>query len=124
MDRKYDFNCIYYTNELILKLDVDDFYVKNLILPELLRYIILQLVQKNYETTNRVSLTQEQLTKSLEHAHKKSYELTIDDMVKEGMVSYKGIDNDGEYILNITEAGRKFSEERQKGLFFGEESSG
>jgi hypothetical protein len=106
-NKKFDFACIYYTNELIVKLEEEDFFAKNIVLPEKLRYIILYLVQNNYEALNKLGLSDEQMTKAIEHARKESYEATLHDMVKEGLVAYTGIDKNGEYTLEITEAGRR-----------------
>lgn len=114
MPKKFDFSCIYYTNELIVKLEEEDIFTKNVILPEKLRYIILQLVQNNYDAVGTLGLSEEQMLKAMEHAQKISYEATLDEMVKEGLAAYTGIDDNGEYQMKITEAGKKADDKNKE----------
>jgi len=105
-NKKFDFACIYYTNELIVKLGEEGFFDTSMVLPEKLRYIILMLVQNNYTAIDKLGLSEEQMEKAIEHAQKESFDATINDMHREGLVSYTGMDDKGEYVLEITEAGR------------------
>lgn len=106
-NKKFDFGCIYYTNELIVQLYGEKFFEESIILPEKLRYIVLQLVQNNFDAFGKLGLSQEQMEKAIDHANVESYNATLKDMVKEGMVTYKGIDNDGEYVVQLTDAGKE-----------------
>lgn len=106
IDKKFDFACIYYTNELIVQLEGEDFFSTTMVLPEKLRYIVLMLVQNNYTAIGKLGLSEEQMVKAIEHAQKESYEATVNDMVKEGLISYTGMDEQGEYVAQLTEAGR------------------
>ena len=106
-NKKFDFACIYYTNELMVQLDEENVFIDSIVLPEKLRYIILQLVQNNYEALDTLGLSQEQLYKAIDHAHKVSYDATLNDMIKEGLVAYTGMDKNDEYTIAITEAGKR-----------------
>ena len=106
IDKKFDFACIYYTNELIVQLEGEDFFSTTMVLPEKLRYIILMLVQNNYTAIGKLGLSEEQMIKAIEHAQKESYEATVNDMVKEGLISYTGMDEKGDYVAQLTEAGK------------------
>jgi len=114
--KKFDFECIYYTNNAITNLDNDGYFVKNMILPEKLRYIILQISQNNYDTHGSVDLSEDQLNSAIKYAHKKSYSATFDDMVKGGLIKYTGIDGNGEYIAALTEEGKKIANLSDDGL--------
>lgn len=105
--KKFDFECIYYTNELINQLIEEDFFLSSLVLPEKLRYIVLQLVQNNYTAINKLGLSQEQMTAAISKATKESFDTTLDGLVKDGLVQYNGIDNEGEYVVTLTENGKK-----------------
>lgn len=106
-NRKFDFVCIYYANELIFKLHEAQFFSSNMVLAEKLRYILLTLVQNNYMSLGKVSLTEEQMTKAIKRATKEFINHKIDDMAKDGLVAYAGIDGNGEYFVELTEAGRQ-----------------
>jgi hypothetical protein len=106
IDKKFDFACIYYTNELIVQLEGEDFFSTTMVLPEKLRYIILMLVQNNYTAIGKLGLSEEQMIKAIEHAQKESYEATVNDMVKEGLISYTGMNEKGDYVAELTEAGK------------------
>lgn len=114
MGKKFDFECIYYTNQLIQQLDEEGVYVRDSILPEKLRYIVLQLVQSNYEATGFLGLYQEQMIGAMERAQEMTYKATMDEMLKEGLVEVVGIDKEGEYALRITEAGKKADDESKE----------
>lgn len=114
MGKKFDFECIYYTNQLIQQLDEEGVYTQNGILPEKLRYIVMQLVQSNYEATGFLGLYQEQMIGAMERAQEISYKATMDEMLKEGLVEVTGIDKAGEYSIRITEAGKKADAESKE----------
>ena len=105
--KKFDFECIYYANNMISDLDDRDYFVEKMILPEKLRYIILHISQTNYDSHGSIVLSGEQLNGAIKHAHLKSYSDTFDGMVKEGLIMYTGIDEHGEYIAELTEEGKK-----------------
>lgn len=106
MNKKFDFECIYYTNSMIEKLQEEKFFEINLILPEKLRYIVLQLAQNNYDALGSFTLSETQLNKAFEHAQMDSFNETIKAMTKEGLLSYTGVDAKGEFTLGLTDAGR------------------
>jgi hypothetical protein len=111
-DRKFDFAVIYFTNELISALTDDGTLQKNYILPEKLRYVILQLVQNNYEATGKLNLSKEQMIKAMDSANRISVGVALDTMVKEGMIEYEGIDPvSGEYSIKVLPGAEKISDE-------------
>jgi hypothetical protein len=112
--KKFDFACIYYANELMVKMEEQNLFAENLVLPEKLRYIVMQLVQNNYDALGTLGISEEQTVKALEHAQKLSYQATLDEMVKEGLAAYTGIDDQGDYLIKITEAGKKEDERAQE----------
>ena len=107
--KKFDFECIYYTNNVISRLDDVGYFTETMILAEKLRYIILHISQNNYDEHQSVDLSEAQLGGAVKHAHKDTYTATFDDMVKDGLISYTGIDANGEYIAELTEEGKKIA---------------
>lgn len=114
-DKKFDFACIYYTNELIVKLNEEDFFSTTMVLPEKLRYIIMMLVQNNYTAIGMLGLSEEQMMKAIERAEKESYDATVNDMVKEGLIAYTGMDANNDYVVKLTDAGRA-EDDRNKSM--------
>jgi hypothetical protein len=113
--RKFDFEPIYFTNELVSELVDEGVLQKNNILPEQLRYIILQLAQNNYELDGRLSLSKDQMLKAMEQAHKLSTEFVINQMVNEGLVEYDGVTPDGNYTIKFTKKGEEVGQETTEG---------
>lgn len=114
--RKFDFEVIYFTNEVVAQLEDEGVLMQHLILPDKLRYIILQLIQNNYDIDQSLSLSKEQLIKALDHANELSVNATMDEMLKDGLIEYDGITNDGECIIKLTEEGEKATEETPETL--------
>jgi hypothetical protein len=111
-DRKFDFAVIYFTNELISVLTDDGTLQKNYILPEKLRYIILQIAQNNYEATGTLNLSKEQMIKAMDKANQISVGIALDTMVKDGMIEYEGINPvTGEYSIKVLPSAEDISDE-------------
>ena len=108
---KYDFKCIYYVNQIIVDLINENYFIENMIDPETLRYVLYQLVQNNFNSVGRTHISHEQMMGALSFSKQQSLKDIMDDMIKEGLVEYNGIDDNGEYIMRVTEAGMKSYEE-------------
>ena len=106
-NNKFDFKCIFYTNNLISVLVNKTDFNETGINPENLRYIILQLSQSNYENTGNEIINEEQYNKALEKSHKDSLKETLDVMLKDGLIEISGIDDNGEYIMELTKTGKE-----------------
>lgn len=108
---KYDFKCIYFTNKIIQKLGADGYFLQSLIEPETLRYIILKLVQNNFDAVGKMDLSRAQMEGALDKAFEISHKENIEAMIKDGWLEYDGIDDDGEYMVHLTSLGKKSYEE-------------
>jgi hypothetical protein len=108
--RKFDFECIYYTTQLINDLADEGFFLERVIDPDKLRYIALQLCQNNYDIYGYPMLGGMQIQRALERAHKLTTDSTVQDMLKEGLVEYDSMTSSGEYVLRLTELGTKSQE--------------
>lgn len=113
-ERKFDFEVIYFTNEAVSALEDEGILMKNLILPDMLRYILLQLVQNNYDVNGVAAITEIQVTKALEQAYKLSLDSVTEDMVKEGYIEYNGMTEDGRYIPELTDAGKELNQQESE----------
>jgi hypothetical protein len=114
--RKFDFECIFYANSLISDLAAEKFFLENLIDPEKLRYIVLQLAQNNYDILSIPLISEAQIQGAIDRANKLTIDENIEGMIKEGLAEYDAISPSGEYQLHLTELGEE-SRENNKAAY-------